>query len=495
MKDAATAAGALRSAAGLVFLGLLVWAPLNYGSTRAGGPEVLTAGCAAGTFLCTAAWALGRFRPQVPALAAGAAACFVVAVLPWSLGLYHPTPVSPFTQAHFNQVSARWPHSIVWRDRVNAGPLAVALVAALLALTDLARARGWLLAFSIALVGTAALEAALALAQSATAAPGIFWRNEGRLPGNFSGTFYHHTSAGAYFNTAWPLAVALTCLAWDRARSAPARATAAGLAGLAALLVLAGHASHVSRFPQIAALLVAPFLLGGLGLLRRWRRRSVAVVAGSAVLLGGLIFATGRTGEIITRWQLVFAPEPAAAAVELPAPSQWPTLMRADLFVPFTGSPGLFGVRREAWRTALRSIADRPFTGHGPANWIGAASQHSSDPLVRTFYQFLQFAHQDTLQAAVEWGVAAALAWWALLIGGVVAVGRNRTVTDRTRRALGLAAGCGLAAVLLQAQLDFPLQIPAVAFNAVVLAAIAWTGAPPPSHASVGLPAQSHEQA
>jgi hypothetical protein len=149
--------------------------------------------------------------------------------------------------------------------------------------------------------------------------------------------------------------------------------------------------------------------------------------------------------------------------------------MRADLFVPYTAGLGLFGVRREAWSTALRSIADRPLTGHGPANWIGAASQHTVDPFVRTFYQFLQFAHQDPLQSAVEWGLPVALGAWALFIGALVAVLRPRQWLSPLHHHLGVAAACGLAAVLLQAQLDFPLQIPAIALNVIVLTALCWS--------------------
>ena len=128
------------------------------------------------------------------------------------------------------------------------------------------------------------------------------------------------------------------------------------------------------------------------------------------------------------------------------------------------------------WRAALSAIADRPLTGHGPANWIGAASQHSDDPFVRTFYQFLQFTHQDPLQTAVEWGIPAALALWAVLVGSIVSVFRLQR-----RPPLALAAACALAALLLQSQLDFPLQIPALALHAVVLAALCRSAATPPA--------------
>ncbi len=153
--------------------------------------------------------------------------------------------------------------------------------------------------------------------------------------------------------------------------------------------------------------------------------------------------------------------------------------MRADLFVPYSPAGGWRGARGESWRTALRGIAERPLTGHGPGNWMGAASQHTDDPFIRTFFQFLQFTHQDLLQFAVEWGLPATLGWWGLLVG---AIGRRRGPGPRLaqRRNIGeiaIAAACGLAAVLLQAQVDFPLEMPAVLLNVVVLAALCWAAA------------------
>jgi O-antigen ligase len=354
----------------------------------------------------------------------------------------------------------------VWRTPANALPFTLALAASALPLIDLARTRGWALAFSLALTLTAAAVGLLALLQNLTHAQGIYWRDDGRMPGNFCGTFFHHTAAGAYFNTAWPLAVALTWLA-----SAGPVLAAAGW--LMTIVLLAAQGSHVSRFPQVAALIVAPFLLRGLGIRfpRRW-----FLAAGAAAAVGLLVALAGRPGDIGTRWRLMFVAAPAGPGPAPPPESAWPALIRDDLFIPYTSREGWFGDRGESWRTALRSIAERPLTGHGPGNWMGAASRNTGDPFVRTFYQFLQFTHQDLLQFAVEWGVPATLGWWGLLAGGIVAVLRARRRAGPPHRPLALGAACALAAVLLQAQLDFPLQIPAVALNVIVLAALCWAG-------------------
>jgi O-antigen ligase len=453
----------LRTAAGSAFVPLLVFAPLNFGSTRAGGAAIIAAVCAAATLLWTASLVIGRRRPSVPVVAAVAAAVFVVCALPWIGGLNQATPVMPFTETHFTRVTDRWPFSVLANTRADSLALTVALVAAILPLIDLSRDRVWALAFAITIVATAVVVALLAVLQNHTGATGIYWRADGRMPGTFCGTFFHHTSAGAYFNTAWPLAVALTWIARTRHR-------VLAVAGVFSVIVLiAAHGSHVSRFPQVAALLVAPVLLLGLKIRFRglvpWLCGTAAVAA-----LGVLVFIGGRTGAIGARWSALV--HPVAVVAIQPPESAWAGLLRDDLLIPGTSHPGWFGDRLVAWRAAASAIGAKPLAGHGPGNWMGAASHHSDDPFVRTFYQFLQFTHQDPLQTAVEWGIPAALALWTLLVGALVAV-------VRAPRPLSLAAACALAAVLLQAQLDFPLQIPAIALNAVVLAALGWSSLRP----------------
>ncbi|WP_438481992.1 O-antigen ligase family protein [Oleiharenicola lentus] len=400
-----------------------------------------------------------------------------MATFPWITGLATATPVASFTETHFARVVARWSLKTVSRTPENTLPFAVALAAAALPLIDLCRARTWALIFTITLVVTATGVAVLAFLQNYTQATGVYWSEIEKMPANFCGTFFHHTAAGAYFNTAWPLAAGLSVAAWSVTRT-PLSTSVAVVTSAATLLLFAAHGSHISRFPQVAALLVAPFLWLGLKIRVRGKRALVLGATGIAALLL-ILTMSGRLGDITARWRYFFTHFSTSAFVEptiSPPESAWPALIRDDLFIPFTSHYGWLGDRGEGWHTALRAIADRPLTGHGPANWMGAASQHSDDPFVRTFFQFLQFTHQDLLQCAVEWGVPATLGWWGFLVGAVVAVVRTRGWRSPLHRSLAVAAACALAAVLLQAQLDFPLEMPAVALNVIVLAALAWSG-------------------
>lgn len=458
----------LRRAGGAGLLVALAAAPLAYGATRPAALEALLTllGLAASCWL--ASLLPGRRAIALPVAVGVGLALLLVSLLPWLGGWTAPTPEPVFTTEHFARVAARWPASVVGLDRATAIALPAGLGLALVMTADLARERFWLIAFASVIAITAAAVALLAAAQHLTQAPGMFWRNEGRLPGRFWGTFFHHTSAGAYLNTAWPLAAGLLALKVRGARAF----------GLVLVILLAAHATHVSRFPQVAALASGVVLLVRFGWLRAPRPRLVlAGILGSSLLLG---VATGRLGEIGERWRQVRSADVTAQPV--PPLAEWPRLVRADLLIPNRYQTGPAGDRGEAQQAALRGLADRPWTGHGPGNWRAAAAMHSGDPYVRTFYLYLQFAHQDFLQAAAERGLPGIGALLVLLVPAAVLPLFLHPLGAPA--VLGISTAAGLGAVLLQSLLDFPLQIPAVALNAHVLAGLAWAGLNPTPSAS-----------
>ena len=86
----------------------------------------------------------------------------------------------------------------------------------------------------------------------------------------------------------------------------------------------------------------------------------------------------------------------------------------------------------------------------------------------------LQFTHNDYLQTVVEWGLIGA-AGWALLFWGGVVNAIHRLGRRPSRDFIGAAAALALILLLMQSLIDFPLQIPAVQFNAIALCALAWS--------------------
>ena len=471
------AARALRRLSGVILLLALGIAPLNYGSTRPAPFLALIILAAAGGL----AWALagllgGGFVAPPPAVEVG---CILLAVVVAAWTFFLPRPMPPdFTLQHYARVAARWPFSVVPRTPGLLMGWAAAALLAFAALHDLARDPVWRRAIATMILLTGAAVALLGLAENITHAPGIYWDASHRLPGAFFGPFFHHTAAGAYLNTVWPLGFALT-LQYVREG---ARLPVGGIFGpfFCATLVLAAHAGHVSRAPQVIALAV---LAGFILWIAPWRTlaslrltRSRVLLALALLLGGGCVLAANRLHEISARWALLNWDElrGGRAAVAPPPPAAWPGLMRDDLFVPSDHGNYPLGDRGAAYATAAAAILDRPWFGWGPGGWLAAAAANTADPFVRTFYLFLQFTHEDYLQTCVEWGLIGALGW-ALVIPGAAAHALLRLGRHPGRDLLGAGAAAGLVAVLLQSLLDFPLQIPAIQFNVVALAALAWS--------------------
>lgn len=478
----------MRAAAGLGLLALLVIAPLHYGSTRPGGIEWLLALGAPTVLLWAASLVVERRHPVVPAIFAGFAGLVLLAAVPWLTGLAQPTAVADFTREHFGRVAARWPDCLVWWNQWNQLGFIGLLVAVMVMAVDFARSPTWLLAMVVTITATGTAVAALAHVQNALGWKTIFGEAGPPLMTYFSGTFYHHTAAGAYLNSVWPLAFGLAWLSWRAGwrqgwtRGNTAR-TAAGV--FATGLLLTAHGAHVSRLPQaVAALCLIALILVLLpryGVkVRLWStRRKLGVAFGLLALAGAavlLVNTTGRIEKIADRWRaLLFPPaNPTVPIWHQPPEAEWNAYVGGDLIIHAASRERTFGLRQIACEDAIAAIRTRPWFGHGPANWIGAASRHSTDPTVRSFFQMLQFTHQDVLQFAVEWGLIGALGWWGLLAGGAVRLLRLN-FTGRTLGAIEIGVFFALVGVLLQSQWDFPLQMPGIALNIAVLAGIAWS--------------------
>lgn len=472
----------LRTAAGVVLLAALAMAPLYFGATRLLPFQTLIILAAIGG----TAWLVGcilRGGGSLPPVMARIGVVLVgVSALAWWLFLT-PPEAPAFTRAHYARLAARWPYSMVPR-----GPglllawTAVALLA-FAAFCDLARDPAWRRAIVVVMTCTGAAVALLGLAQNATHARGIYWDGSQRMPGAFFGPFFHHTSGGAYLNSVWPLAVglALQGLA-DICRRPGARTLVFGACGCA-ILIFAAHIAHVSRFPQVIAMIALVAFAWWAGLWRILGRvrglRSTLLLGVAAVFLLAIATGATRLNDIHSRWSLLQwdGLRGGGEAVPPPPESEWSRLMRPDLFVPSLHHEYPLGDRGAMYAAALGAIAAHPWFGWGPGGWMAAEAAHSADPFIRTFFLTVQFTHEDFLQACVEWGLVGA-AGWALLVPGGVLHAMRRLRRRPSRDFLGAGAAVALGAVLVQSLIDFPLQIPALQFQAVALSALVWSTPP-----------------
>lgn len=472
-------ADSLRTIAGVVMLTALGLAPLNYGSTRLMPFETLIALAATAAVAWLLAGACVR-RWALPPVAVRWGAVLVLATAALWVFAWTPPVPPPFTQGHVARLVARWPYSIVPRDFSLVATWAVVVIGALFVLCDLLREAAWRRATAAVMIASGAAVALLGLVQNATHANGIYWSAGPRMPGAFFGTFFHHTAAGAFLNTVWPLGLGLALAAVSRGTHSPRTRLTIYAALGATAVILAGHAGHISRLPQLVALGgFAAFALwaGVWTALARVRGLRPALLGVAVALAAGVVvFGATRVGDIRQRWQLLRfeALRGGGTAVAPLPPSAWPRAMRDDLFVPSDHRQYPLGDRGATYAAALGAIRERPWFGWAPGGWTAAAAAHSVDPFVRTFFLIVQFTHDDLLQTCVEWGLVGA-AGWLLLLPAAVPHALARLRARPARDPLGAAAVAGLVAVFAQSLIDFPLQIPAIQLNTVALAAFAWT--------------------
>lgn len=474
-----SAASSLRTVAGIVLLAALAIAPLNYGSTRLLPFQTLIALTAAGGIAWFVSCFISGMWPIYP-LATRVGVVLIAFVASVWLFILPVVELPAFTARHLSRLTARWPHSILPRDFGLLLAWTFAALIAWFALYDLARSPAWRSAIAWVMLISGGALALLGLLQNATRADGIFWDGSVRLPGAFFGTFFHHTSAGAYLNTVWPLGFAL---ALAEIRRDPESSTGRMLiygSLICAALILVAHSGHVSRLPQVIAIVVLVAFTLWAGLWRAFARiRGLRLAIGTVaavLLIAVLSFGASRLREINQRWNLLeWAGLRGGGASVATAPiEEWPNLMRDDLFIPSDHRDYPLGDRGAAYATASAAIAERPWFGWGPGGWTAAAAAISTDPFLRTFFLMVQFTHNDYLQTCVEWGLIGA-AGWALLVPGAVVHALKRVGSHPSHDFVGAAAATALFAVLVQSLIDFPLQIPAVFFNALALSALAWS--------------------
>jgi hypothetical protein len=459
--------------------------PFFYGGTRLWTQRWLFCAVGAVFVLWIAGVILEGRKIRTPKLLLWA----VVALLAqgWTAAFFlSQQPLDEFSLWHIGRLLVRWSTSVVVRTPVEAMMLPTAALLAVVMVSDLADRTHWKRRFITTMILSAVGVVIIGLMQNMSHARGIYWERSPAMPGAFFGPFFHHTAAGAFINLGWMLAVAgaLHAVLKTSDDDRVARWRTFFYIGSASVLAV-GHLGHISRMPQVIGLAIATGLLV---MFRPWRasketkktmmRWGVAGGLGIAVLL----FVSGsRLGAIVDRWESLFG-EPVRRVQKAPPPVvEWPKLVRDDLFIPHDHSGYVFSDRGAAYVLAWRAIQESPWLGYGAGGWTAAASAHSVDPFLRTFYLYVQFTHEDYLQTLVEWGLVGGVFWGIVVIWPQVAVWR-RQFRVRGGPAVGtegnlyrLGAAAALMAMGLQACYDFPWQIGANQFYGAVLLGICWT--------------------
>ena len=128
----------------------------------------------------------------------------------------------------------------------------------------------------------------------------------------------------------------------------------------------------------------------------------IVVVIAVVIAITGFVFFTDLTGSQGT--------EGARANMQIrDVTYQDLANTRGDRLIPNSD-----GGRRNGWVAAFRMALDTSVVGPGPGTWSRRAALYYSDSVVASFFQYLQFAHNDLLQTAAEQGLFPLFAWIAI---------------------------------------------------------------------------------
>lgn len=453
---------ALEKAAGWVFVATLLVAPFAYGGTTDGAIRLLNLLLFSGTLVWVAALLTDRRLPHLPWLPVVATTGLLIQgwLMAWNAhSILDPEfwefvprdPPVPLLPGSWDAVGSR---TLMLRLS--------ALLPAFLAIMDLCRRTRWIVRFVRTMAIAGVLLAALGIWQKAAVHPLKIWDVE-RIPWTAFGTYWYHGNAAAMLNLCWPLALgcAIWCFASDGAHlSRSLWILGAGLttAGLGVNASKAGHAIA-------AALVLLCLVMLALRLrevLAKFGWRQTLVYGGVAAVAAAWIILQIDPTLSLKRWQAFLARE------------EWDSRFQiADACLDLLPGVSLFGT--------------------GPGTFVGVFQTYAAQHGMK-LNAIWKYAHNDYLQAAVEWGVPGTLAWLALWLGGLqrglrwwweivkpglmAVVKRSRRSRERWRRSMEAmrqfhltVAAFSLAGLLVHAAFDFPLQIYSIQIYGLTLVA------------------------
>jgi len=430
------------------FLGILIYAPWAYGCTRLWTINLLNYLLWSCGGICVVGWLLERHRPRLPVLPL---ACLLLVILQtlWMWFNAHAyydnsyfqfillSPPVPGLPGSMNKTAT------LFILRILIGLAVAFIVTSDLVSDSLWRTRLWT---TMGLVGGSII--LFGLTQRALHAPSIFWLKEDTGI-TFFGAYRYHANAGAYLNLMWPVLAALTVEAWQQKDRYVSRAFWMGmlLLGIAACFInISRGANGITLLLLLPAVfLFLPFYREHLFLLSTragFITVSLFVAFILALVLGGSLYQTQY------RWE----------RIEHEINYDYPRFLVQQATARMVPLAGWFGMGAGTFSTMFPYFSG--YLGNKiPGYWL--------------------YAHEDYLQAAVEFGYIGAALWSVLLFGGLAQAARssfNRHLrtTDRIKCRASLLA---LSGVALHSLLDFPLQIYSIQLYVMVFLAYIWTRA------------------
>jgi hypothetical protein len=317
-----------------------------------------------------------------------------------------------------------------------------ALLGATLLAASLGRERLWRRRFIITIGLAAVSMVLLGCAERGSGAIDIFWSRARHLD-YFFASFRNVTNAGEYLNVAAPLAMAA---AWA-ARSPALRAAA--VCALA-MVVVGACVCGSKAAPILTAVLGATFVLakraemeGGWIDLRRGPIVAAAVITAVTLMIWG-----AGAGVAQDRWGRFFSPTGEVTLVNR---------LRVDrLCLDAAGGAGWLGAGPGTFPVVFAGLQDES-PDAPPGRWLAA--------------------HNDYLQAELEWGALGVGFWVVLFFGAMLVLARGlrmaRWRTEDRTWALGLFLA--LAGMAVMALVDFPLQVASIQLQIAVVAGLGWS--------------------
>jgi hypothetical protein len=430
-------------------LGMLVFAPWAYGSTRPWGRTFLTASLLVvlGFFLLSL---IAKLR--LPKLNRISVILTVLLLLQgWIMVLNPKQRFEPALFTYTNLPGAiPWLPGVVDQATSQAQLLLVTgLIGAFWVAGDLAASARWRMRTWWVLCLTGISLIVLGLAQRFTGAKSIFWDPYTDTEPTFFATYRYHANAGAFLNLVLPMIAAQAVLSFLRKYPHVASMTFWSVATLTTVACAFINVSKAAMVITALILLIMAYVQLNQSPIefRNWSKSQLIVIGVViVVLLSGLTWAFGF-GDSLTRW--------------------------TDLWSSGTGNSRLL-VDQAIVRYALPVSG---WWGFGPGTFR-ITFPFFTLPLGDRVLGIWQNAHEDYLQGLMEWGYMGGVLWAGLLFGGLgIAIARyikERKLWDNETRLLSSAFVLSMFGVLLHASVDFPLQIPSLQLDAAVILGFLW---------------------